>query len=170
MLLTIYALLLTAASQNEVLNLAPGNAVPIDQQLGSDGALISVRAPAFEEWSLSPHQDLNELIGTMEIITPGQGNPWTVTIMAGTDNDGILAEYDTTAGRYVDGGKKLSSSIQIEAEGGNTIDLANGGYLIRGKGPASIPFKLKQAVSFEDSPLADGHVYLTSIKFAITSG
>ena len=104
------------------------------------------------------------------MITPGQGNQWSITVPAGTENDGILAEYDADAGNYIVDGKKLDSSLHIEAEGGNSVDLAKGGLLISGKGPAQIDIKLKQAVSYSNSPLMEGNVYRTSFSFIISSG
>jgi hypothetical protein len=168
--LAISCLFLTAVAQDEVIPVAPGESVPITQQLGSGGSSLSVQAPTFGEWSLHPGQDLNEISGTMVVTTLGQGDPWYVTIPAGTENGGVLAEYDTTKGTYVVGGKKLDSSLQIVAEKGNSVDLATGGLLISGQGPTSIPIKLKQTVSYENSPLGDRLIYRTSITFTISSG
>ena len=161
---------MTAVAQDEVIPLAPGESVPMSQHLGSGGSSLSVQAPTFGEWPLHPGQDLNEISGTMVVTTLGLGDPWSVTIPAETENGGFLAEYDTTKGTYVVGGEKLDSSLQIVAEGGNSVDLATGGLLISGKGPASIPIKLEQAVSYENSPLSDGHIYRTSLTFTISSG
>ena len=163
-------LFLTTMAQDEVISLAPGESVPMTQLLGSEGSSLSLQLPTFGQWSLSPLQAINEISGTMTVITPGQGNQWSITIPPGTENDGILAEYDTDAGNYIVGGKKLDSSLLIEAEGGNSVDLAKGGLLIRGEGPAQIEIKLKQAVSYHNSPLIEGHIYRTSLSFIISSG
>ena len=168
--LLIFCLVMTAITQDEVLLLAPGESVPISQQLGSGGGSLEIQAPNFDEWSLNPGQIPNEISGAMVVTAPGQGNEWSVTIPAGTENGGILAEYDTATGTYVNGGKKLDSSLQIVAEGGNSVNLTTGGLLISGKGSAQITIKLKQSVSYKNPPLQDGHIYRTSITFAISKG
>jgi len=161
-------LFLTSMAQDEVVSLAPGESVPMSQLLGSEGSSLSLQLPTFSQWSLSPLQAVNEISGTMEVITPGQGNQWSIRVPAGTENDGILAEYDTDAGNYIVGGKKLDYSLLIEAEGGNSVDLAKGGLLISGEGPAQIEIKLKQAVSYHNSPLIEGHIYRTSFSFMVS--
>lgn len=166
----ILLLFLTTMAQDEVVYLAPGDSVPMSQLLGSEDSSLSLQLPAFGQWSLSPLQAINEISGTMTVTTPEQEDQWSITVPAGTDNDGILAEYDIDAGSYIAGGKKLDSSLQIEAEGGNIVDLAKGGLLISGEGPAQIDIKLKQAVSYHNSPLIEGHVYRTPLSFIISSG
>lgn len=162
-------LFLTAMAQDEVVSLAPGDSVPMSQLLGSEESSLSLQLPAFGQWSLSPLQAINEISGTMAVTTPEQEDQWSITVPAGTENDGILAEYDIDAGNYIVGGKKLDSSLQIEAEGGNIVDLAEGGLLISGEGPAQIDITLKQAVSYHNSPLIEGHVYRTPLSFIISS-
>lgn len=166
----ILLLFLTTMAQDEVVYLAPGDSVPMSQLLGSEDSSLSLQLPAFGQWSLSPLQAINEISGTMTVTTPEQEDQWSITVPAGIKNDGILAEYDIDAGSYIAGGKKLDSSLQIEAEGGNIVDLAKGGLLISGEGPAQIDIKLKQAVSYHNSPLIEGHVYRTPLSFIISSG
>lgn len=163
-------LFLTTMAQDEIVSLAPGESVPMSQLLGSEGSTLSLQLPTFDQWSLSPLQPINEISGTMEVITPGREDQWSITVPAGTENDGILAEYDTDVGNYIMGGKKLDSSLLIEAEGGNSVDLEKGGLLISGEGPAQIEIKLKQAVSYQNSPLIEGHIYRTSFSFVVSSG
>lgn len=170
LVLATLCLLQTSVAQEEIISLAPGESVPIIQHLGSNDLSLSVQVPTFSEWSLYPGQDLNELSGIMVITTPGQDDSWSVIVLADTENHGILCEYDTTKGTYVERGKKLDSPLQIVAEGGKSVNLATGGLLISGKGPDQFSIKLRQAVSYDILPLRQGHMYKTSIAFAILPG
>lgn len=160
----------TSDAQEEIIYLAPGESAPIIQQLGSNAFSLSVQVPMFSEWSLYPGQDINEISGVMTIITPGKDDPWSVIVLAGTENNGILCEYDNAKRTYVDGGQKLDSPLQIVAEGGKSVNLATGGLLISGIGPDQVAIKLRQAISYDILPLSQGHTYGTSIAFAISPG
>lgn len=167
--LAIASLFMISAAQDETIRLAPGESVPIVQQLGSSGAILSLELPNFKNWAFDPSHGFDKISGIMKIKASKDKN-WTVSIMAETENGGKLAEYDTIAGAYVLEGKKLGSSLQIEADGGNRVDLKDGGLLISGMGSANIPVGLIQAVSYQDSPLTGGHIYQTTITFTISHG
>ncbi len=166
-----------ATESNEPVCVAPGHAVNEDILLGSGSieVIFAVTGDVFG-WTLYPTQAPSTQTGSFRLTT---GSPWQVTVSS--DTGGYLAEYDTSTGQYVSGGKRLRMPMNINVASssgtpsytGHKVDLSQGGALVEGQSDldnTEIPFTYEQGVSWLDGVLPTGHVYHTTVNFIASPG
>jgi len=166
-----------AAESNDPVYLAPGQPVDEDLLLGSGSLeLTFVVVGDVVDWTLYPTQTPCTQAGSIRLTA---GLPWQITVSS--DTSGYLAEYDTSTGQYVSGGKRLSMPLNINVASssgppsytGYKVDLSEGGILVEGISDldnTEIPFTYEQYVSWQDAILPAGHVYRTKVNFIASSG
>jgi hypothetical protein len=113
-------------------------------------------------WDLKPSNSLNTRQGSISVNGKGR---WEVIASADKATGGYPAEFDNVLSEFVPNGLKLEKSMKIRTEGGNEVDLYQGGILIEGEGDMTVPFTLVQDVSTHDSVLPEGHSYNIIIFF-----
>lgn len=175
-LLFVGALVIMSSAQSETpISAAPGQAVMDYITLGAESQNeISITLPTFESFAFSPKNSPCTMLSSTPLVVNSinsGASGWSISVSAVT-NGGSLAEYDLSASQYVSNGEILRTPLKIIAEGGNEVDLSNGGVLIQKVGantPASVPLTLSQDVTWQDKALHNGHVYRIEISFVASA-
>jgi hypothetical protein len=165
-----------AQSGESVIIAAPGQTVQEDITLGQgSGEETLTITEGVSGWTLYPVRTPNRKTGTFRLTT---GSPWQVKVFS--DTGGYLAEYDTSTGHYVSGGKRLrmpmsiivASSSGMPSYTGHKVNLLQGGALVQGLSDLydlEIPFTCEQDISLSDETLPEGHAYGMRITFTASS-
>jgi hypothetical protein len=155
---------------------APGQSIGGSLTLGGpSGPEISLEVPAsVSDWILVP-KERNERKIALNIRTR---ESWTL-LVSSDRADGRMAEYDPAASEYVPAGRSLQGPLRISAPGTSShpasweIELPHAGAIqqtagIEKEGSSTVTVTLQQPVSWEDEPLADGHVYRIDLTFSVS--
>lgn len=153
------------ASGSGVISAAPGLSIGDDIALVSDdsdtGVMVTI-AISDSKWILDTANDVNLLHGIMDVKSLTK---WRIRVSADTTTKGFASEYDTVASQFVNDGKALKNALRIRAEGGNNIDLVNGGVILEGEGNKSTPIFFEQTLDESDAHLPQGHYYNIMVSF-----
>ncbi|MGV8126731.1 MAG: hypothetical protein ACP5PV_05930 [Methanothrix sp.] len=157
----------SALAENNMMQAAPGQAVGLDLSLGSAKTSLEITAPGLiSDWTLQPQESPNTWEETLVVKTTG---PWTISVYPDTITAGHLSEYDSAISAFVQDGLKLSEPIVIAAQGGNRVDLSQGGILIQGQDDQVVPITFEQKVGWTDPVLSEGHSYQIGLTFSGTA-
>ena len=161
MLLSV-ALFLSPANADEIsdyIEATVGQALADDLFLGKGSNQVSVTfLGETSSWELDAVHSPTVKQGT--ILVKGEGS-WHLSVAS--DTGGYMVESDDSG--YLPSGRRLHIPLSIIAEGGNRVDLSQGGVLFQGFGQTNIPIIFEQPVSWSDAPLPSGRAYRTSIRF-----
>ena len=112
----------------------------------------------FSDFDLNPVQ--SPIIGHGTLLVKGEG-AWKISVTS--DTGGYMVESDD--GGYIPLGRSLHAPMTIVAQGGNRVNLSQGGVLLQGSGQMSVPVTLEQPVVWSDEPLPQGRAYRLLIRF-----
>jgi len=136
-----------------------GQALADDLFLGEGSNQVSVTFQGdTSSWELEAMNSPTVKQGT--ILVKGEGS-WQLSVTS--DTGGYMVESDDSG--YLPSSRRLHIPLSIIAEGGNRVDLSQGGVLFQGFGQTNIPIIFEQPVSWSDAPLPSGRAYRTSIRF-----
>ena len=110
------------------------------------------------DWDLSPLYSPTVKQGTL--VVKGEG-PWKISVTS--DTGGYMAESDDHG--YIPLGRSLHTPMTIIAQGGNRVNLSQGGVLLQGSGHMNVPITLEQPVVWSDEQLPQGRAYRSLISF-----
>lgn len=158
----IAALNISCASSYEItgnIEAEIGESVTDSLYLGDGFVDISVEFQGdFSDWVLSPLHSPAVKQGTL--VVKGEGS-WKISVTS--DTGGYMAESDDNG--YIPLGLSLHTPMTIIAQGGNAVNLSQGGILFQGSGQKTVPITLEQPVVWNDEPLPQGHEYKSLISF-----
>jgi hypothetical protein len=157
-----------ASAEGGLMQAAPGQAVGFDLTLDATEAYLEIKGPGpIASWAMQPQDSPNVL---QEILIIKANGPWTISVSSDPITAGYMSEYDSAISQFVPGGQQLSQPLTITAEGGNIVDLSQGGVLIQGQGDKVVPITFEQKVAWNDPVLGDGHSYQIALTFSGMAG